>query len=332
MQQLYIFTAGIEEARQHLEISVKNTLSWSLLDENLPPNEAELIKKMLPEGHGFYAWGATPGEKNKPNWESMQVGDVVLTVFGNHYRFVSSVAAKIHNAKLARAIWGTEGKTDKTWEYMYFLTEPRALSVAVQTKPVVDFLDKQYFGFKKFTQDKLLAIRKAYGSLDNFVLKNFNYVRPKTSLSLSLEGIERQARSAPQFESTSIVDGRKKVLAQVVRRQGQPKFRENLLIAYEGKCVVTECNIQPLLEAAHIIPFQGPATNHVCNGLLLRADIHTLFDLGLLKIDRSGTIHLADVLENSPYWTYQAKKIRLPSDPGDVPDPAALAMKFDLDL
>lgn len=38
------------------------------------------------------------------------------------------------------------------------------------------------------------------------------------------------------------------------------------------------------LEAAHIVPYQGPGTNHSLNGLLLRADLHTLFDLGLLAI------------------------------------------------
>ncbi|WP_169719739.1 HNH endonuclease, partial [Novosphingobium acidiphilum] len=54
--------------------------------------------------------------------------------------------------------------------------------------------------------------------------------------------------------------------------------------AYDGKCAVTSCAIEPLLEAAHIHPYLGPKTNHVTNGMLLRADIHTLFDLGLLAI------------------------------------------------
>src|ERR1700722_13744752 len=40
-----------------------------------------------------------------------------------------------------------------------------------------------------------------------------------------------------------------------------------------------------VLEAAHITPYMGASTNSLLNGLLLRADIHTLFNLGLISID-----------------------------------------------
>ena len=51
-------------------------------------------------------------------------------------------------------------------------------------------------------------------------------------------------------------------------------------------------SISETLEAAHIIPYKGSSTNHIQNGILLRADIHTLFDLDLLRIDENYLIHL----------------------------------------
>jgi hypothetical protein len=87
------------------------------------------------------------------------------------------------------------------------------------------------------------------------------------------------------FSPTSIVDARLSIVRSVVQRQGQGDFRRALLHAYGGRCTISGCSIEAVLEAAHIIPYRGPETNHVQNGLLLRADLHTLFDLDLLWID-----------------------------------------------
>jgi putative restriction endonuclease len=50
---------------------------------------------------------------------------------------------------------------------------------------------------------------------------------------------------------------------------------------------VTGCDISQIIEAAHILPYRGEEYNHPSNGLLLRADIHTLFDLNMLWIEPS---------------------------------------------
>lgn len=51
---------------------------------------------------------------------------------------------------------------------------------------------------------------------------------------------------------------------------------------YQGQCGITGCAVKPLLEAAHVTPYLGEYTNNFANGFLLRADIHTLWDLGLI--------------------------------------------------
>lgn len=79
-------------------------------------------------------------------------------------------------------------------------------------------------------------------------------------------------------------DRREIAKQQVRRRRGQGKFREALRERYGDRCQITECDFLHVLQAAHIVPYRGPEDHHLDNGLLLRADIHTLFDLYLLGI------------------------------------------------
>lgn len=118
------------------------------------------------------------------------------------------------------------------------------------------------------------------------------------------------------------LDGRKRVLMQVAMRQGQSNFRSLMLIAYEEKCAITRCCTVDVLEAAHIVPYRGIHTNRADNGLLLRSDIHTLFDLGRLWIDpKSLTVCLAQCMKDTEYWQYHGVKIALPNSKSDWPNP-----------
>jgi len=80
-------------------------------------------------------------------------------------------------------------------------------------------------------------------------------------------------------------DRRKVVERQIRERRGQQQFRDALCERYRDRCLVTGCEVLAVLEAAHISPYRGEGDNHPANGLLLRADVHTLFDLDLLGID-----------------------------------------------
>ena len=92
------------------------------------------------------------------------------------------------------------------------------------------------------------------------------------------------------------------VAQQIRRRRGQRKFRDALRKRYRDTCVVTRCKIVDLLEAAHIRTKPGIDDNRPENGLLLRADIHTLFDLNLLWIDPlTFTVELHASLQQSEY-------------------------------
>jgi hypothetical protein len=81
------------------------------------------------------------------------------------------------------------------------------------------------------------------------------------------------------------VDRRPLVERQISERRGQRRFRDALREWYGDRCLVTSCEVLAVLEAAHINPYRGENDNHPENGLLLRSDIHTLFDLDLLGIE-----------------------------------------------
>ncbi|MFP3681359.1 HNH endonuclease signature motif containing protein, partial [Pseudomonas sp. SIMBA_041] len=70
------------------------------------------------------------------------------------------------------------------------------------------------------------------------------------------------------------------------------------------------CKVIEILEAAHISPYRGVKDNHQSNGLLLRADIHTLFDLNLIAINpKSFEVELSSNLLTSEYFIFNNKKL-----------------------
>ena len=68
-------------------------------------------------------------------------------------------------------------------------------------------------------------------------------------------------------------------------RLGQQAFKAKVLAAYHRRCAITGSKIWPVLEAAHIRPVTEGGEHRLDNGLLLRSDVHTLFDQGYLGVD-----------------------------------------------
>ena len=69
------------------------------------------------------------------------------------------------------------------------------------------------------------------------------------------------------------------------QRLGQRSFQGVVLDAYGRRCAVTGERIRPVLQAAHIRPLPAGGEHRLDNGLLLRSDVHTLYDQGYLAVD-----------------------------------------------
>lgn len=111
----------------------------------------------------------------------------------------------------------------------------------------------------------------------------------------------------------------------VAPRLGQGTFRSAVLDAYGRACAVTNEHSVPVLEAAHIYPYSSRGTHDVSNGLLLRSDIHRLFDTGYVSVSPDGLFQVSPRLKEDfnngvTYYAMKDRRIILPDDPRKHPD------------
>jgi len=141
---------------------------------------------------------------------------------------------------------------------------------------------------------------------------------------------ERQRIEAEgYFDVANLEDARRRQMASIVQRQGQSEFRRRLLTAYGRRCAISGCDAEQAIEAAHILPYQGAQTNHITNGLPLRADIHTLFDLHLLSIQPDTyEVVVAEELLETCYQEFVGQKLILPKDISALPSRDALRKHY----
>ncbi len=161
----------------------------------------------------------------------------------------------------------------------------------------------------------LSILRMARGTNFPVTPKEWAALQPILGVRQS-EG-EREAaveqNKIPKFKPKGVRDARERILRTIVQRQGQPKFRQQLLGIYGAQCVISGCNAVAALEAAHICPYKGNRTNNPTNGILLRSDLHTLFDLYLISIHPvQNKVTLAPQLQQTNYREFENKKLNFP--------------------
>jgi len=188
----------------------------------------------------------------------------------------------------------------------YLIDEPTTRSILSENQ-----LAAQASG-DPISAEQAAAFRRAAGSLPTSVIQ------------------PGQSDDEP-FDPTDLEDARDRILREITRRRGQRAFRDGLLRAYEGRCAITDCDVKDVLEAAHIVPYLGPLTNRTDNGLLLRADIHTLFDCGLITIDAATRlVVVADRLLATDYGSLNGKTLRPPTTKADAPSAQALDRRSEI--
>lgn len=99
----------------------------------------------------------------------------------------------------------------------------------------------------------------------------------------------------------------KKVLVRI--RRAHNKFRKEVSIRCKNTCVITGCKLLEICDAAHIVPYSEWAGYDANNGLLMRADMHRLFDKNKIIIEENGNIVITDKNIQNHYLGIIRKRI-----------------------
>lgn len=118
-------------------------------------------------------------------------------------------------------------------------------------------------------------------------------------------------------------------------RQGQGAFRARVLDAYGRRCAITGERTEPVLEASHIMSYKHNGPNRVSNGLLLRSDMHQLFDEGLITVTTDYHIEVSrkikELYDNGrEYYRFHGERLcLLPTRMEDKPERASIVWHND---
>ncbi|MGH8961543.1 MAG: HNH endonuclease [Jatrophihabitantaceae bacterium] len=121
----------------------------------------------------------------------------------------------------------------------------------------------------------------------------------------------------------------------VAPRLGQDAFVAVVQDAYRMRCAVTGAKIRPALQAAHIRPVARDGQHRVDNGLLLRADVHIMFDRGYLGVDpQTKALHVSARLRTTfgngeEFYAKAGTRIAVPERRVDRPNREFLEWHMD---
>lgn len=308
-----------------IKYTVTRQRSVDELIEKLPSNSPELsyfksdpnFHKAFPNGK-FNCWGI-PG-RAEPRFLETNPGDLVLIIphigihdGGIHQLGIVKAKCPVRCYEASKILW-PDTPHDKLFPFIFFFDteegfrdwfgfledidiksnwDPRGYYRRIAThrfdkwggpEGYLNYLRKQ-FAFKSLFPT-VIYLNSDEAEIDNHLQVKENLYQPK-------------------FE-----DERELIMRAIKARRGQQKFRQNLRVTYGDKCMISGCKVIHIIESAHIIPYRSEDDNHVENGLLLRSDIHTLFDLDLLGIEPATlTIQISPILKQSEYAIYSGKKL-----------------------
>ncbi|MHA1142546.1 HNH endonuclease [Enterobacter mori] len=189
------------------------------------------------------------------------------------------------------------------------------------------------FDERKIVLEPATEFKASYGSffkkLKDVSLLQLKSESPRYNIQLSIQEVNIQwAKGLLGTQASSIIpltageadddspellegDQRKIVDRQIKQRRGQKKFRDMLLNS-NPVCAVTGCELVDILEAAHIDAYRNDSHNDISNGLLLRSDIHTLFDLNLFAIHpETNKIHFSQSSKENGYKQFDGKLLNV---------------------
>lgn len=161
-------------------------------------------------------------------------------------------------------------------------------------------LGEMRISFEDDSRSQIGAIQWAEGTAGRF---------DEPSITTEVE----DAVAWPKYQPTSGRSPRE--FRRVADRPGQSAFRAQLMIVYGSRCCISGCNVAEALDGAHIDPYENPSQDSSQNGILLRRDLHALFDANLLSISpHTNVVLIASQLRSSTeYARFHQKPLIKPA-------------------
>jgi len=144
-----------------------------------------------------------------------------------------------------------------------------------------------------------------------------------------LQDAAQMCRTASTYEIADVMQARYGSPTLITPRLGQGAFRVAVTEAYGRQCAITDGKVLPALDAAHIRPYGEGGVHAKSNGILLRKDIHSVFDAGYATVDEGYRFLVSkkvkEVFNNGEeYLRLDGKSLRLPRRRTDWPNPGFL--------
>lgn len=217
--------------------------------------------------------GATTTWGLSTGFRLMEPGDRVWAYFGRSVRMICGIG-----------IVGSKGAfpSPERGRYAIDITWDRHLTARLRQEPI------SYDEFHQHVQGA--AVRAS-----------------DVTLKVLSKWLRNQGRDATEHARTV-----KFVMQDVERRLGQGKFRSDVLQAYGSTCAISGSSETRVLEAAHIWPIASGGQHAADNALLLRADLHNLFDLGMITIAPKWRIEVSSQVQDAEYRRFHGKSLNVP--------------------
>ena len=224
--------------------------------------------------------------------------------------------------------WSKAESTAGLWLYNRLIDRPISRSkdsevaeVAVRIGRAVTGVYNKVMNFRSIDPRDERAGMKGAGAIDhktwaayyeqaarslNVDALDFDYERIWGTRNIQLNETDQLDSKQPSEASNDDVGDKR--LTEITRRRGQPAFRKRLLHLYDHRCAITGVNVDLVLDAAHIVGHAESGVNHSDNGILLRSDLHDLFDAGLLVVDADTLrVKIDESLKDAEYRQLDGK-------------------------
>jgi len=262
--------------------------------------------------------------RSRFEFHAIQVGEPFIFKLHSPQNFIVGGGYFVRHTILPVSLaWQAFGEKNGAQDYQTFFNRVSRLGHRTEHDPMIGctvlaepfFFEKQNWVSVPADWAPNIVVGKAYDSSEASGLALWSRVQAGIALSGSSITTPATIAESPGYGAEYLTRA----------RLGQGAFRVLVTDAYGRRCAISGERTLPVLHAGHIKPFGEGGPNHVSNGLLLRSDLHILFDKGYATVTPDFHIEISprikDEFENGKeYYRFHGRELAvLPQNRYEIP-------------